>query len=198
MLDTEDRCASCDPSRFQMYKKRHEDAIGEWLMCAPRRAGFRVSSHNSVANGTVCGLERVDFEFEIPTHNSTRLAVLLLEVDEKQHRTRNYLECDLPRMFNVSSGYLDHNVFWLRYNPDGFKNSAGRRMGHVTDASRRAYLLKWMKLARAFLESAEGVGQWWMARVCYDGEDMRVEDIGAQKNLVALHDLYKERHVNLC
>jgi hypothetical protein len=72
------------------------------------------NKQNSRADPVQCGRYRVDFVFELET------GMLLLEYDEKKHADRDR-RCELVRQAEVSMGYGDMPVHWIRFNPDDFK-----------------------------------------------------------------------------
>lgn len=92
------------------------------------------------ANGTTCGKERPDFVIHCGSH------VILLEVDEGQHKHYECL-CKQVRMINITQAFGGLPCFWIRYNPDAFKNDKGMK-SKITGRKREVHLLKWIKLAQ--------------------------------------------------
>lgn len=65
---------------------------------------------------TVCGGYRPDFTWDLG------YKIVILEVDEHQHRHSNYTQrCELVRMARIVDGFGSVPVHFLRYNPDEFK-----------------------------------------------------------------------------
>lgn len=74
-------------------------------------------------NGTFC---RIDVLLQL------RGGVIMLEIDEDQHQFGDYtVSCDMKRMARVSETLaLEGNtlpIYWLRYNPGGYKVDGVRR-----------------------------------------------------------------------
>ena len=70
------------------------------------------------------------------------LIFVVLEVDENQHRERA-CECEQARMLNITYA-LGMPTIFVRYNPDSFKDSRGRKV-EMTDNKRHNILIKWLK-----------------------------------------------------
>jgi hypothetical protein len=71
---------------------------------------------NPDANRTVCGAYRPDFVWDMQHR------VVILEVDEFQHKHYNYeLRCELIRVSRIVEGFGGIPVHIIRYNPDAFK-----------------------------------------------------------------------------
>lgn len=70
--------------------------------------------------------------------------VVILEVDEDQHRTRP-CECEQTRMMNVSQAIGCERTVWIRYNPDAFVGGEARRW--TSKAKRHAVLKEWLTWA---------------------------------------------------
>ena len=134
ILDKNNKCQYCDETNFKNFLKRKEFIIKDFLV-ANKMGDF---IQNKVANGSDCGLERVDFFWDLKTH------IVILEVDEDQHK--NYqCDCEQIRMVNVTQTFGGTPVFWIRYNPDKFKTM--EQHVNITDNQRQAHLLDWLKLA---------------------------------------------------
>ena len=78
---------------------------------------------NPDAAKAVCGKYRPDFVWDL------NFRVIILEVDEHQHKYGNYeLRCELVRVSRIVEGFGGIPVHILRYNPDAFKiNGVNRR-----------------------------------------------------------------------
>ena len=71
---------------------------------------------NPDANRAVCGAYRPDFVWDMQHR------VVILEVDEFQHKHYNYeLRCELIRVSRIVEGFGGIPVHIIRYNPDAFK-----------------------------------------------------------------------------
>jgi len=62
-----------------------------------------------------CFEYRPDIIYDFTTH------ILIVCVDEKQHNTPSYKECDRPRMINIVSTFGGTPVYFIRYNPDNYR-----------------------------------------------------------------------------
>ena len=67
--------------------------------------------------------------------------IVLLEIDEDQHRNRP-CECEQTRMMNISQALGCERTVWIRYNPDGFTGVEARRW--TSKAKRHAVLKRWL------------------------------------------------------
>ena len=70
--------------------------------------------------------------------------VVILEVDEDQHRSRP-CECEQTRMINVSEALRAPHTLWIRYNPDAFQSPEARAWG--SRAKRHSLLQRWLRWA---------------------------------------------------
>ena len=118
---------------------------------------------NSFANPVQCGRYRVDFVFELEA------AVLLLEYDEEMHTDREK-RCELVRQAEVSMGYGDMPVHWIRFNPDDFTISGV--IQPVSSKDREPGLLK---LIQAAVASPDYDNLITIDYMCYDKQ---VKDAG--------------------
>lgn len=98
----EGKCRYCR----QLYTK--QKAIRLWLL----QNGYKIDLCDSVVDGDFSN-ERPDFLFYCDGY------VLVLEVDEKQHK---YEPCDVIRMKNMSQVLGEPTIF-IRYNPDMYDPS---------------------------------------------------------------------------
>ncbi len=70
-----------------------------------------------------CGKARPDFAIDCGTH------VLIIEVDEFQHRRSNYdCRCEQVRTINLFQEYGGLRVVFIRYNPDSYVALDGRKL----------------------------------------------------------------------
>ena len=112
IVDAKGLCDTCDPITFQRVRLAKQNAVEHFL----RAANVPLTSVDKTIDGGVCGKERPDFFIDCGTH------VLIIEVDENQHSGRP-CECEQTRMVNISQSN-GIKTFFLRYNPDKYKNSA--------------------------------------------------------------------------
>lgn len=127
-------CDYCDP-RTREKVIRKEIVIKNLL----DKNNIKYNSHDrTIENGNrlVCGQRRPDFLFDCNEY------FLCLEVDENQHRVENY-SCECKRMFEIV-GSIGMPVFFLRYNPDSFKNIDGRK-SRISTSKRHDILLRAVK-----------------------------------------------------
>ena len=129
-------CTYCDPVHFNGFRLAKQLRIKSWL---DNTTDFKYSSYDSAINYKSCGdRERPDFVFESPSSSH----VVILEVDEEQHNSRNDL-CECTRMVNISQS-LGIPTLFIRYNPDPYK--IGRKRYDPTFHAR-------MKLLKVELET---------------------------------------------
>ncbi len=107
-------CAPVANSRSRVREARMAAKLHEWAAQGLIPKYNHWNKTNSFADPVQCGRYRVDFVFELEA------GVLLLEYDEEMHADRNK-RCELVRQAEVSIGYGDMPVHWIRFNPDGFK-----------------------------------------------------------------------------
>lgn len=142
LLDKNGNCHDCDPDKFERFTKSRENRVRDLLAAN----GFN-PVNDRIPNGSVCGRERPDFEFDPLKDKSGRDHVVIVEVDEDQHSGYPE-ECDKVRMFNLTQTYSGTPVFFIRYNPDSFRLSDGTK-GEVTREHREYALIEWVKFALA-------------------------------------------------
>jgi hypothetical protein len=111
VLDTTGLCENCNPTAFQSAALAKQREVMTFL----DNQGFPTptSTDRIVENG-MCGKERPDRVYELSDR------VVILEVDEHQHRDRP-CECEQTRMVNVSQSFGGLPTIWIRYNPDEYK-----------------------------------------------------------------------------
>jgi hypothetical protein len=142
ILDANDLCEYCTPTNVKLATERKEMHVRELL----RQNGLGDAKFDQIPNGTACGRERPDCEYELKTH------VVILEVDENQHKSYT-CECEQIRMVNLSHTYGGKPVFWIRYNPDEFKLPDGTK-ATITLHKREEHLLEWVRYARERIPEA--------------------------------------------
>jgi hypothetical protein len=150
-------CSDCDPEAMKKYARAKELAVKSWLDAN----GFKYISYDRTIEQGACLLVRPDFIFDAGTH------FIIIEVDENQHY--NYpCECEQTRMINIAQA-LGMSCIFIRYNPDGYKDAAGKRCNpsHLT---RMKLLRKWLDLCLDPAQSPEASGSFVNAAyLYYDG-----------------------------
>jgi len=136
VLNGDQKCSHCEPSTYKKYIKRKKLRVKHVLDAH----GFGYVQ-DRIPNGTQCGLERPDFLLDCKTH------LIVLEVDEDQHKARS-CDCEQKRMVNITHTFMGVPMFWIRYNPDNFKQSDGKK-AKVSGTAREKHLVDWIKLAQA-------------------------------------------------
>jgi hypothetical protein len=91
--------------------------------------------HDRMLEGTICGRERPDFQFDCGTH------FVYVEVDEHQHHSYA-CECEQVRMVNLVH-VRGMPVRWIRYNPDVYEPMEGQRQ--VKQEQREKKLIEYTK-----------------------------------------------------
>jgi hypothetical protein len=127
-----------------MQKRRHtkENRVKDLFVAA----GLQFV-HDRILEGTACGRERPDFQFDCGTH------FVYVEVDEHQHQTYA-CECEQTRMVNLVH-VRGMPVRWIRYNPDVYEPISGQRK--VRAELREKKLLEYTKWAMKHSPSEESV-----------------------------------------
>jgi len=110
ILNKNSRCQYCDPDMFNKTRLAKQNYVKRWL----DNNGFKYDSCDTVIEHSECGKERPDFVFDCGTH------VVILEVDENQHRERAEV-CECTRMVNIFQSFGGLHVKFVRYNPDKYK-----------------------------------------------------------------------------
>jgi hypothetical protein len=110
ILNKNSRCQYCDPDMFNKTRLAKQNYVKRWL----DNNGFKYDSCDTVIEHSECGKERPDFVFDCGTH------VVILEVDENQHRERVEV-CECTRMVNIFQSFGGLHVKFVRYNPDKYK-----------------------------------------------------------------------------
>jgi hypothetical protein len=109
-------CPECFAFKIQKIHKKKENHIKECLA----QAGITCESADRKVEGG-CSAYRPDFVID----NIYRK--IIIEVDEHQHR--HYPpECEITRMKQIFQDYGGTPIFFIRYNPDDYKNKNGRKV----------------------------------------------------------------------
>lgn len=112
VLDKNNRCEYCDPTRFETNRLAKQNA----LMQSLDRKGLRGNSTDVVIDHGECGRERPDRGFDFDNK------MVILECDEHQHRDRQ-CSCEQARMVNIAQSYGGIPVYFIRWNPDNYTSS---------------------------------------------------------------------------
>ena len=102
--------------------------------------------HDRILEGTACGRERPDHQFDCGTH------FVYVEVDEHQHQSYA-CECEQGRMVNLVH-VRGMPVRWIRYNPDVYEPMVGQRK--VKSEQREKKLVEYVKWAMKHSPQEEG------------------------------------------
>ena len=139
VLDAEGKCNDCAIGRRGMLAKQNE--VMQFLDA--NMPDLPPNSTDRVPLGLKdCGdKERPDRLWE--THPT---CVVILEVDENQHKERN-CACEQTRMVNIANSLGAPQTVFVRYNPDAFEGENG-----WTQLKRHNELLRWL---RYLLETSE-------------------------------------------
>ncbi len=136
ILDHEKKCEICSTSNFFIQRKHlaKQRAVSEYLIKNLPDKNF---IEDKTIDRGICGLERPDIRYDCGTH------WLIIEVDENQHRV---YECEKTRMINISQSFGGMPVWFVRYNPDGFRHpSEKRRKINVSQSKRLETLVRWIR-----------------------------------------------------
>ncbi len=107
VLDAQNRCEFCDPTRFQTNRLAKQNALMSYL----DKHDLRGNSTDVVIEKGQCGKERPDRVFELDDK------VVILECDEHQHKDRP-CQCEQSRMINIAQSLGGVPVYFIRWNPD--------------------------------------------------------------------------------
>jgi hypothetical protein len=115
VLDANNKCEFCDPTRFETNRLAKQNALMTYL----DKHKLRGNSTDVVIEKGACGLERPDRVFEFDDK------VVILECDEHQHKDRQ-CSCEQTRMVNLGQSFGGTPVYFLRWNPDAYAPGDGR------------------------------------------------------------------------
>lgn len=107
VLDANNKCEFCDPTRFETNRLAKQNALMTYL----DKHKLRGNSTDVVIEKGMCGRERPDRVFEFDDK------VVILECDEHQHKDR-VCSCEQTRMVNIGQSFGGTPVYFLRWNPD--------------------------------------------------------------------------------
>jgi hypothetical protein len=133
---------------FLMKKriKRHEEFIGKLLEAEIDIKSTVIEMWRDSVIDPSCTRCRPDFAYHCGTH------VVVVEVDEEQHRSytncghtkEEKLKAEQRRMYQISTVFQGTPIVFLRYNPDTYKDSEGKK-GSVPNKKRHDTLVRWVK-----------------------------------------------------
>lgn len=107
MLNNENLCTYCDPTRFLGFRLGKQREIKTWLS----HNNYVFISYDNAILYNECDLKsRPDFVFDCDMYK------VVLEVDEYAHANNNEL-CECTRMINIAQSFCQPTIF-IRYNPD--------------------------------------------------------------------------------
>lgn len=132
VLDKNNRCEYCDPTRFESNRLAKQNAVMDYL----NRKSLRGNSTDIVIERGECGRERPDRVFELDDK------IVILECDEHQHRERQCV-CEQSRMINISQSYGGMPVYFIRWNPDNYIVADGKLPEPIT--KRHSTLAKFLR-----------------------------------------------------
>ena len=112
------QCGHCLPVaklRSRIKEARVAAELNQWASDGVIVPYTSWNKANPDADRKVCGAYRPDFVWDMQHR------VVILEVDEFQHKHSNYVKlCELIRVARIVEGFGGVPVHLLRYNPDGF------------------------------------------------------------------------------
>jgi hypothetical protein len=118
-----------------------------------------------------CSRKRPDFVI------NTSWGVVILEIDEFQHRRTNYIcECEITRMKQLYFDIGLENVLFIRYNPDSYKPLSGKA---ETTVKRKEYLLKYIEDLQKDKGDFEGLGVVYLYYDGFERSSVEIEHIEA-------------------
>jgi hypothetical protein len=116
VLDADDRCEFCDPPRARATFLSKQRRVMSFLDAH----GLPGTQTDQMVDDGKGGKERPDRVYELTDR------VIILEVDEHQHRGRPS-ECEQTRIVNVSQSFGDRPGQWVRFNPDAYRPGYSQR-----------------------------------------------------------------------
>jgi hypothetical protein len=117
-----------------------------------------------------CGRARPDFTMDCGTH------VVLVEVDEFQHRRSNYpCECEQVRTINLFQEFGGMKVVFIRYNPDSYTDKSGKKQRGNSQRNTD-------RLIRLIEHTMKNIPDPMLCTryICFDGDDGTYEDIAIE------------------
>ena len=164
-LSSTGKCRDCDPETFLRVRLAKQKACFEALT----RKNVTPAQIDRVVDDGQCGKERPDGVF----YTLDGSGVILLEVDEHQHRERA-CECEYARMRNLSQMFDGRPVVFVRFNPDAYKPALRRTDESVFDVQRIEIKQRHVELAR-FIKKLQKKPETFRSYLCsafylyYDG-----------------------------
>lgn len=122
----------CVPGEFKSRRLAKQNKVRDFLKVQRDNAEtwpthMKWISTDKIIEAGLCGKERPDFLFDCGTH------FIVLECDEHQHRN-SQCACEQTRMINVTQS-LGMSTFWIRFNPDQWKDEHGKKHGGLEDSN---------------------------------------------------------------
>ena len=137
MLDPTGKCEYCDEQTAKRARLAKQREVVQFLdHCMPEHPYTSVD-RVPLDLKDCGGKERPDVLWDDLADR-----VVILEVDEEQHRDRP-CECEQTRMVNISQALGCERTLWIRYNPDAFMGDDARRWG--SKARRLEVLRRWLE-----------------------------------------------------
>ena len=138
ILNTENKCQSCGTnySAAQKITLRKQKEVKAMLDADPELSGYEFYDQKvTVEQDILCTTtHKPDFLWDGVTH------IVILEVDESQHRNPNY-QCEKLRMRALAED-LKRPIIFVRFNPDSYKvDNKPQQAGY---AQRYKDLKKWL------------------------------------------------------
>lgn len=155
VLDANNRCETCDPTNFQRAHLAKQKALMDYL----DTHGHPGTQTDIMIDGGACGRERPDRLFDYGDK------IVIVECDENQHKDRS-TECERTRMFNIGQALGGIPVYFIRWNPDGYKTGVSGRRGEAI-TKRYEYLVNMLAGIRAGTTILPTVGQQELVKCCY-------------------------------
>jgi hypothetical protein len=155
VLDANNRCETCDPTNFQRAHLAKQKALMDYL----DTHGHPGTQTDIMIDGGACGRERPDRLFDYGDK------IVIVECDENQHKDRSP-ECERTRMFNIGQALGGIPVYFIRWNPDGYKTGIAGRHGEAI-TKRYEYLVNMLAGIRGGTVILPVVGQQELVKCCY-------------------------------
>lgn len=143
IIDHEGYCKTCHPDSIQRYKMAKQQKVIQWLSISPNTKDF--SSVDTVLPETIeCKSRkyRPDIVYRMKEGYT-----IIVEVDENQHNTESYRNCDVPRMINIHSDLMCP-TYIIRYNPDEY--TVNKKKQKQSDTTRKKILMEWIAWTKAY------------------------------------------------
>lgn len=140
-----------DPkSKNYMTKEKN---VTKFIMDAYRESGIFMNFNKEIKEG--CSTRRPDIAINMGSH------VIIVEIDENQHKSSSYTTCDSKRTCEIYKAYKQPIVF-IRFNPDAYKDENGCRIPSCWKPTRNGMTIvnkkKWNKRLSALKDKID----YWM------------------------------------